>query len=140
MEYINRLWVGLLTLAILIGCEPTNNKNETENPAELKEQEVMEIHDIAMAKMEIIYNYEVKLKAKLADQGPDSTKINQYLEDLSIAHESMMNWMRNYKKPDGTRPQQEVITYLEKEKIKIEEVNTFTHKAIAQAEAFISSH
>ncbi|MBT31920.1 MAG: hypothetical protein CMO01_19860 [Thalassobius sp.] len=136
----------LLIALFVISC---SGSAEKEAPVTLKD-EVLEIHDEAMAKMEILYSLETKLKEEF-----DSTQTETYnstIAELSKAQDDMMEWMRNYSKtfphkmhnkkdesddkPMMTEEQEEAL--LKEEKVKITEIKERMDKNISEAEKLLS--
>nr|WP_255487957.1 hypothetical protein [Pontibacter sp. KCTC 32443] len=124
-----------LPLAILAGCTP--GPSEAEQKADLENQ-VMAVHDSAMAEMGTIIKLRRNLQAlsdTLTTQQPDSATIQalqQNIAGLEAADESMMNWMRNYKVPD-TLQHKQAINYLQQELQKIKRVRTIMDSTIQAA-------
>ncbi|MFK7905144.1 MAG: hypothetical protein AB8B69_08465, partial [Chitinophagales bacterium] len=58
------------------------------------------------------------------------------IELLEEADESMMSWMRTYRKPKG-KSEAEAMEYLEAEQVKIDAVSKLMNDNIATAEAFL---
>ncbi|RNI21821.1 hypothetical protein EFB08_21995 [Rufibacter latericius] len=99
---------------------------------EVLQQEVLALHDSAMAKMGVLYSRRKELtylKDSVVVQDSSAQKsLRGGISDLVRADERMMQWMRAYRSPEGKAPQ-EALDYLQQEKIKIEEVR----QAIAQS-------
>lgn len=86
----------IIALSILIVSACTTKKPEpvsTEFNQMMKE--VIEVHDLAMAEMGNLMNLKKELSATLDSSTVDSTTLDA-MEDLEMAHESMMVWMRGF--------------------------------------------
>ena len=90
-------------------------------------KEVMEIHDAVMPKMSDIN----RVKRNLDDQiETDSliddnlnSKVSIIILELTAAEESMMEWMKGFKVPKKDQPDEQVVSYLKEEKLKISRVS-----------------
>ncbi len=100
--------------------------------SDLLVEEVMEIHDEVMPKVETINQYMTELEV-LKDEDAQASYI---YEELENADKAMMNWMRSVKiNKEGT--EEERIAYYETEKIKIENVKTMMLNSIELAKAYL---
>ncbi|MFD2515098.1 hypothetical protein ACFSRY_14595 [Pontibacter locisalis] len=123
-------------VAMLGGC------NQGEKPEEQKkelEDQVMEVHDSAMAKMSTIYHLRRDIRAlrdTLESQQVDTAQLaplyNSILQ-LNEADEAMMNWMRQYKAPVSLSHEQ-AMSYLQNEMVKIKRVKNFMDTTIIAAQ------
>lgn len=119
----------VLSLSLmLIACNPGYSPK-----VQKLHDEVMEIHDEVMPEMGTIHKLKKSLKAK----SKDSTE--ELLEDytnniaaLDYADEAMMSWMHQFKMPKG-ESDENLLKYLEDQKIKITKVNTDMKTAIKNA-------
>lgn len=96
---------------------------------ELLYADVMRVHDEVMPKMEEIQEYKTEMELELDE------KADYILKELEKADEAMMVWMREFKTPESL-PQEERQTYLESEKIKIENVKTMMLNSLEMAKSF----
>ncbi len=103
--------------------------------------EVMFIHDEVMPKMTNITGLTKELKGKKSKlvnskcefENEDEAKINKVLDRLSVAEEEMWDWMHEFKRPEeGSH--EEIMQYLEGEKIKIDNVRQNMLASIRAAE------
>jgi len=95
----------LASLALLGSSCESKKSAEDEDLSRLK-TEVIQEHDIAMVKMGKLMKLKKELNAK-NETVADSTiseEIDWTIRELDEAHESMMNWMRNFSQnfPAGT--------------------------------------
>ncbi len=65
---------------------------------EVSREDVMKVHDEAMAELGSIRSSVADLKLK-AVASPDSLAIHEVIGKLEEADEAMMQWMENYKEP-----------------------------------------
>ncbi len=82
---------GLFSL-IYIAC----NTNKVKSEVELYTDEVIELHDIAMAKMGDIRRARKALK-KMKSQNPD---VGEGIKNLDDVEEAMFDWMRRFHDKD----------------------------------------
>lgn len=123
----------ILTIVIFIfAC-----KNKISTPESRLYDHVMAVHDEVMPKMSDIYKARKKLK-KIDIPDLESRK-NELIQELEMADEAMMEWMRQFDKPTSENID-ENMAYLQDEKIKIEQVSVQMLKAIEQANTFINQN
>ncbi len=101
--------------------------------------EVMVIHDEVMPKMDDIHRLQKQLRV-LKTEEKDETKIqeiNQKIQDLENSGEGMMDWMAGLKLPSDkdTRTHEEIMAYLQSEKVNIQKVSDDMNNSIAAAKA-----
>ncbi len=94
--------------------------------------EVMAIHDEAMAKMTHMHELKLQLKEVEKEKGTTDTT-SAAIADLQSAHKGMMVWMREYK-PDSPEKLENAKPYLLKEKMKIQKVSDDINLSIESAE------
>ncbi|MBC5992363.1 hypothetical protein [Pontibacter cellulosilyticus] len=142
MKYI--LLIISLALAILCSCSQVQSPEEQQ---ETLEQNVLAVHDTAMAKMEDIFKLRKSLRTlrdTLETQTqPDSAILNnlqQHIQLLNRADEAMMGWMRQYKAPAADMPNEQAINYLQQEMVKIKKVQTLMDSTINAAQATYNSY
>lgn len=98
--------------------------------------EVMAIHDEAMAKMTHMHELKLQLQELEQSQG-ESVAITTAIDNLKSAHKGMMQWMRAYKAPKTEQELQTAKTYLLQEKEKIREVSEAINTSIAESEKIL---
>lgn len=122
---MKRYLILLIIPFVLFACDDPRQK-----VIELQE-EVMEIHDSSMVKMDAIYTQISQLR-KLHEQvagdslnpNPDlSERILDAITDLKKADDGMMDWMAKYRAPAEDADIEESMQYLEVEKKNIVEVD-----------------
>jgi hypothetical protein len=130
-----KLFVFVL-LTITMAC--TGSKKEKEAWTALKDQ-VMTVHDEIMPKMGELMSLRKQLEDKataLKESGADASEVEalmQISKDLDNSHEKMMQWMREYDPTFEGMVEQEIMTYLEDQKKKIERVGILTNESIEKA-------
>ena len=135
MKYV--LLIFSLALSILCACSSENNPQlQREN----LEQQVLAVHDTAMAKMGDIYKLRKNLRSLRdtleAQAQTDSTILHNlqlHIRLLNQADEAMMAWMRQYKAPTEEQENEQAINYLQQELVKIEKVQTLMDSTIHAA-------
>ena len=109
--------------------------------------EVMEIHDEAMAKMDRIMvlksklNDHIKMMAEdtLSNHTSELNQLNTLVQNLEEADEGMMNWMREFHNDYENVAKSEIMKYLRKQKEKITLVGQKMNEAIADAEKYLEA-
>lgn len=99
--------------------------------------EVMNIHDEVMPKMNDIHRKKTELKEKLANN-PDlpqdeKDKANATIAALDSAGESMMAWMREFRPLPDSLGEDKAREYLEKELERVKQVRENMLKALEEA-------
>lgn len=91
-----------ITILAISSCSSGKKEDKTKNPNEALLNEVIAIHDSAMAKMGTITQYQKQIKESMDSATVDSIKIEVYAQ-LEQAHDGMMEWMRDFseKFPSG---------------------------------------
>lgn len=103
--------------------------------------EVFAIHDEAMPKMTDI----VQLKGGLIELPTDSTneaEVKSANSQLEKAEDAMMAWMNNFKAPEklrDTKSHEEIMAYLENEKLEITKVRDLMNNSIANAKRILDN-
>ncbi len=136
-------YIAFLLVLILAAC---GNKNEhkghgegeddaiADNPNEALYDEVMDIHDEVMPKMEDIYKLKRGLQAKLdsASTIADEKKVElqQRIAHLDSVGNLMMDWMHKFDPLPDSADQEEAREYLESEMEKIKKVKDAMLEAI----------
>jgi len=136
-------------MAISLSCSSPKSESE-ESTAEIKTedqlqdelyQEVIEVHDVAMLKMETI----MSLKNRAINEADSLRELSNealfeqinLLENKQInleeANKAMMVWMRAFRPVADSTSHADAMEYLESELIKIEEVNARMDSVITAA-------
>mgnify|MGYP003578087218 CR=1 FL=1 len=130
-------WLLYLSLPLtLLACQGSAGEAERQQTLET---EVMNLHDDAMADMGKIYRLRrnlTSLRDTLQAQSADTATINlltRRIQELEVADEAMMEWMRQYKAPD-TLAHQQAMLYLNAEHQKMERVKSLMDSTITNAQ------
>jgi hypothetical protein len=122
--------VILVSVMLLAGCEKSNQ--------ELYD-EVMQVHDEVMPKMEDLYKAKVALKARILDDPdlPESEKkeINDRIAQLDSAGDGMMVWMRQFNPLPDSLGEEKARQYLQGERQKVQKVKEDILQALKDAES-----
>jgi predicted nucleic acid-binding Zn-ribbon protein len=128
------LFVSIILVAVFVQC--------SSNDIEKLEQEVLALHDTVMVEMQDLRSVQQQLDATLSelDSLPaDSIDMDYYteLQDakamISSSYKEMMDWMRDYNKPSGDTPEEEVKTYLEAQHESMKSIRKKMQDGINQA-------
>ena len=99
-------------------------------------KEVMDIHDVAMARMTEMHELKLQLLALEKKSGP-TEQTTAAVNALQDAHKGMMGWMRQYKHPKTPAELKSAKEYLLSEKLKIQEVSNAIFSSINTAEKLL---
>jgi len=102
----------ILSSILLFSC-----KNEREQVF----NEVMEIHD-EMMMMGKIRGAQGKLKKMMESDSMNIAKYQTAYDQLQVADDAMMNWMKQFKNPPQDADTKEAIEYLKVQKIKVQQM------------------
>lgn len=106
----------ILSAIFLFSCE-----DSLQNEREQVFKEVMAIHD-EMMMMGKIRGAQSKLKKMMES---DSTNVEKYqtaYDQLQVADDAMMDWMRQFKNPAQNTDAKEAIEYLKDQKVKVQKM------------------
>jgi hypothetical protein len=104
-------------------------------------KKVMEVHDIAMARMGEIHDMKKQIRA-WKENAQDSILIKESLDlisKLEMADEGMMSWMAEFKIP-GSGPEDELKNFFASEQVKVDRVSVDINAAINSASEFLEKH
>lgn len=114
------LFLALLAISCLsTGCEQKPTERE------LLFDEVMDIHDECMP--EVVTLNQIKRSLRKSKEGMQDSimikKVNVTISNIENANEGMMVWMRKLEIPKEVDPDEEVVSYLKDQKVKIQKVS-----------------
>ncbi len=138
MKKIAFLTMTMVSLLLVCSCETKNPDFEQEDSLR---NEVFAIHDEVMPKMSDI----VRLKGGLIEMPTDSISgpmVKATNAQLEKSEDAMMNWMNNFKSPEKLRESknhEEIMAYLENEKLEIAKVRDEMKNSIEAAERILSA-
>ncbi len=135
----------ILFLVVLAACgKPQSGEegndadgNENDDPNQALYDQVMNLHNEAMPKMEDIYKIKSQLQEKIANS-PDLVKerkeaLERMILVLDSANNAMMDWMHQFNPLPDSVDEEQARAYLESEMEKIREVNQTMINALEQA-------
>lgn len=127
---MKKIYPFLFTIALFTGCGQSGSSGQVEETTASAEdelyQEVMDIHDEVMPRMNDIYKLKKQLKEDI-ENSPDlveerKQELENRIKELDQASEGMMQWMRNFNPEDFKEKKEEYLDYLNKELDKINKV------------------
>ncbi len=137
----------LASFIIAAGCQQKSGEthdHETSEGVENSENqalydEVMQIHNEVMPKMDDLYKAKVALNTRIANTPnmaeSDKKEINDKIALLDSASEGMMIWMRQFNPLPDSLGEEKAREYLEIEMKKVKEVKEDILQALQRAEA-----
>ena len=142
MKSISKL---LLAVLLLAACgKPSehsdhDDSSEGDNPNEALYNQVMDVHDEVMPKMEDIYKLKKDLQEQIATT-PDMVverkrQLEAIISNLDSANNAMMDWMHKFSPLPDSIDQEKAREYLESEIERIREVKELMNESIEKAEA-----
>jgi uncharacterized protein (DUF2236 family) len=118
------------------------------NDIEKLEEQVLALHDTVMVEMQDMRAVQQQLDAALTamDSLPaDSIDMDFYteLQDakalISSSYKEMMDWMRDYDKPTGDTPKEEIKAYLEAQYESMKAIRQKMQDGLKKAEALLQN-
>lgn len=131
----------IVSIFFLVSCQNSTEPKQAQTSdiremnstmVQQKHDEIIRIHDEVMPEMSTMRRY----KKKLLKMG-NSDEIMDAVTALEKADEAMMDWMANYEIPK-TRPEKERLSYLNKELVRVTNMNQQIKDALATAEKLIN--
>lgn len=133
------LGLFLFLTALNVSCASPDKEKEAsvEDKVADLESQVMAQHDSTMTYMGALYGHRKTLtqwRDSLTQQDTATIRtLNDGIEELAEAEESMMGWMRAYRAPEGMQPDS-ALAYLAREKEKITIVQKDIDQSLQKAE------
>jgi hypothetical protein len=130
-----------LMILILSSCGKPAQKVEQEDQEESTDpnralyDQVMNVHDEVMPKMEDIYKFKKELTGKIAKSPDQKADLEKVIANLDSADQAMMDWMHNFEPLADSVDQEKAREYLETEMEKIKKVKELTDESLEKAEA-----
>ena len=120
------LYTAIIALAI-VGCQKSEhahhdgNATESDSTNTILYNQVMDIHDEVMPKMEELYNLKKDLQAKLAQSppAPARSELEARIAEIDRASVMMEDWMHEFNPPADTTDKEQIRAYLESEMVKV---------------------
>ena len=141
MKYVA---ISFFAYFILFGCGQKSDHHAghddmEESPNRALYDQVMDIHNEVMPKMDDLYKAKVKLTTRLNESPAptDSEKqdLRKKIAQLDSANENMMAWMREFDPLPDSAGEDKARTYLENELKKVTEIREKISRALAEAQA-----
>lgn len=137
----------ILFLVVLAACGKPSDQNggdaddqdAVEDPNQALYDQVMNVHDEVMPKMEDIYKIKSQLQEKIANS-PDLVEerkeaIEQMILTLDAANNSMMDWMHQFNPLPDSVDEEQSRAYLESQMEKIKAVKEKMLSTLEEAKA-----
>ena len=136
---------------ILISCGKTSDHaghgesedGNTDDANRALYDQVMDIHDEVMPKMEDIYKIKRELLEKIANTPglaeEKKKEIERIISNLDSANNAMMDWMHNFNPLPDSIDQEKAREYLENEIERIKKVRDRTNEALERAKAKVEN-
>jgi len=135
----------ILALIALISCGKSEHQHDaatdtaqSDNPNKVLLDQIMDIHDEVMPKMQDLYNLKQSLQEKAGVAGISSEE-KKSLEDmmatLDSANTAMMDWMHNFQPLPDSADQEKAREYLESEMERVMKVRELTNETIEKAKS-----
>ncbi len=142
MKTLRRLL--FLLFLFFVACAKSGNHEEhqhesenDDNPNQALYEQVMDIHDEVMPRLEDIYQQKKELKDRLAntlDMGADAKQeLELMIIQLDSADHEMMNWMHHFQPLPDSIDEEKARAYLESEMERIKEVKALMLESIDRA-------
>ena len=136
MKYLKTNLFIVLSVFLIAGCTGSSGSDKSSSARDILYKEVMDVHDTCMPEIGPLSKIQRKLR-KAQDKDHPTVKrdtIVSTIVELANAKEGMMKWMREFKIPQKSDPDEEVMEYLNLEKIKIQKVSDDIYAAKQQGE------
>ncbi|MEN2281362.1 hypothetical protein AAGF08_04425 [Algoriphagus sp. SE2] len=131
-------YIPFLTIVLLLLMNSCGPSVQDEN-LEMRKK-IISIHDEVMPLMGKLKGLEKKANQEIEslqqEENPDTARIEELRAlaiDLDAAYEGMFDWMHQYDALDGDKTQEEIKIYLDKQLIKVTEVNDQFKEVLAKS-------
>jgi hypothetical protein len=119
-----KYWIPIL-LSLLAACAPSGDHTEHDTDSGQDSShvvlynEVMDIHDEVMPKMEDLYNMKKDIEERLKDPkglaADQREKLEKKVAQIDSVSKLMMDWMHEFNPPPDSAESEEKRAYLERE-------------------------
>jgi TolA-binding protein len=143
----------LFAFTLLVACGKTAEQSDhdhdsteadSESPNEALYNQVMDVHDEVMPRMEDIYKLKKDLQEQIANTPDMVVERKQQLEaiisNLDSANNAMMDWMHKFEPLPDSIDQEKAREYLESEIERIKKVKELMNESIEKAEAEVKTN
>ena len=132
---------------ILISCGKTADQSghhhggdtDTDNPNKALYDQVMDIHDEVMPKMDDLYKLKQELQEKIANTPSmvedQKKELENMISNLDSTSNAMMDWMHNFSPLPDSTDQEKAREYLESEIERIKKVRDLTNETLEKAKS-----
>ncbi len=121
----------------MMSCQPNTNPEKEQEKAVLND--IMAVHDKVMPQMGVLNQLRQKLHAE-AKELTDATLKQTYTsaaDSLEKADDAMMDWMGQFKGSFEGMTHEQIMTYLNEQKIKVNTMQTIFDKHLESAKQII---
>jgi len=122
------------TVMILSAC--TDTKKQEKDAL----NEVIKIHDEAMANSEKAMKNKMLLDSLTKTATIDTIKAPAVIKDLSTADKAMEDWMHQFNADYTGKAHEEIMQYLADQKKKVSQVNNQLNTAVSQSNKFLATN
>ncbi len=135
----------LSSFLVLIACGKTSEHvghdidgdNDSDSPNQALYNQVMDIHDEVMPKMEDIYKIKKDLLEEIANTpgmpAEQKKDLENMISTLDSANNAMMDWMHHFNPKTDTTDEEAGREYLETEMERIKKVRDLTNETLDKA-------
>lgn len=140
MKILTRI-VSLLLLLCALACQQKHDHDHAhdeveDSPNKALYDEVMDVHNEVMPKMDDLYKAKTTLQTRLALPGlgeKEKQEIDAKIARLDSASEGMMVWMRQFNPIADSAGEDKARAYLEAELVKVKQVREDILEALQDA-------
>lgn len=128
----------ILSTIFLLSCGEDKPKEDPfQKEREQVYKEVMAIHD-EMMMMKKIRGAQANLKEMMESDSMNIEKYQTAYDQLQIADDAMMDWMKQFKNPPENTAPKEAVKYLKDQKIKVQKMKEMMVENLDKAKLVIS--
>lgn len=136
-----KLFNSLIIALAIVGCQKSEhvhhdegNATESDSTNTILYNQVMDIHDEVMPKMEALYNMKKDIQAKIEANPPASEKkeLEAKIAEIDFASVMMEDWMHEFNPPADTTDKEQIRAYLESEMVKVKRVKEAMLQALGE--------
>lgn len=136
----------ILALVALVSCgksgehqhDAATESAQSDNPNKVLLDQIMDIHDEVMPKMQDIYTLKQSLQDKASAAGisaDEKKSLENMMASLDSANTAMMDWMHKFQPLPDSADQEKAREYLESEMERVMKVRDLTNETLEKAKA-----
>jgi hypothetical protein len=136
----------IVTLAALVSCgksgehqhDASTETAQSDNPNKVLLDQIMDIHDEVMPKMQDLYTLKQSLQEKAGVAGisaEEKKSLEDMMATLDSANTAMMDWMHKFQPLPDSADQEKAREYLESEMERVMKVRELTNETIEKAKS-----